>query len=223
MTESAALDEAVPTPGPRSVAVVAVAVVALAAGVALGLLAAGGLLRPAVPAEGSADVGFARDMQTHHDQAVQMAVLVREGSEDEVVRTLALDMLLTQRQQQGQMFGWISTWGLPQASTSTMAWMGEEHHAAGSTAQDMPGMATQAQLDALGSAEGVEAERIFLSLMIPHHRGGVEMAEVALERAQQPEVVRLAESIVVAQEAEIAVLERMLDERGGPAEVPSAP
>lgn len=210
-----------PLPGGdrRSPLLVAVAVVALAGGIALGLLGAGALLRPAVPAEGSVDVGFARDMQAHHDQAVQMSVLVRDRTTDETVRGIALDMLLTQRQQQGQMFGWITVWGLPQASSSVMAWMGEGHHDLGSV-EAMPGMATAEQLDALRAAEGVEAERIFLTLMIPHHQGGVEMAEVALERAQQPEVRRLAEAIVVSQLAEITVLTEMLDERGGPADLP---
>lgn len=199
------------------VAVVAVAVVALAAGAAIGLLVGGSVLRPATPVEGSVDVGFARDMSVHHRQAVEMSVLVRDRSDDAAVRQLALDILLTQQHQQGQMFGWLDTWGLPASSTAEpMAWAGD--HAHGGTAGvggAMPGLATTEQMGRLEAAEGDEADRLFLALMIPHHVGGVEMAEVAVDRATQPQVRRLAEAIVASQVAEITLLEQMLAERGG--------
>ncbi|KGM13393.1 DUF305 domain-containing protein [Cellulomonas bogoriensis] len=208
------------TPGtgtrPPRVVLVAVALVALAAGLAGGMLLASGLLTSSTPPEGSAEAGFARDMDAHHDQAVQMATLVRDRSQDETIRSLALDMVLTQRQQQGQMFGWLASWGLPPASTEIMAWMGDHHSVQGLS--QMPGMATPEQLDALRQAEAVEAERIFLALMIPHHEGGVEMAEAVLELSERPEVRRLASSIVEGQTAEIDVLRMLLDERGGPPE-----
>ena len=44
-------------------------------------------------------------------------------------------------------------------------------------------------------------------------------AEVAVDRAEQPEVRRLAQSIVNAQTAEITVLQDHLDERGGPVDL----
>lgn len=200
--------------GVRRPVVLALALVALALGLATGLLLAGGILRPAVAAEGSADAGFARDMQVHHAQAVEMSVLVRDRTDDPDVRTLALDILLTQQQQQGQMFGWLATWGLPQASAQEpMAWMADHHDEA--SVGTMPGLATPEQMDRLADATGVEAERIYLALMIPHHQGGVDMARAALERVEQPQVRRFAEAVVRAQQAEITVLERMLAERGG--------
>ena len=52
--------------------------------------------------------------------------------------------------------------------------------------------------------------------MIPHHRAGVQMAEYAVRYARQPQVRRLAQSIVDSQTAEIAVLREMLAARGGP-------
>ena len=208
-------------PGRRGAVLVAVAVLALAVGGALGLLASGSLLRPSTPVEGSADVGFARDMQTHHAQAVEMSVLVRDRTDDEDVRLLALDIQGTQSQQQGQMFGWLRMWNLPQASSGpAMAWMGGEHgHGEaggdGSAAVAMPGLVPDEQMAMLADAEGVEAERLYLALMIPHHQGAVEMAEAALEHAEQPVVRELAEKVIQSQAAEISVLESMLEERGG--------
>lgn len=201
--------------GPRTRLLAVVAVAALVAGTAVGLLLGTAVLRPSVPAEGSVEVGFARDMAVHHGQAVEMSVLVRERSTDPDVRQLALDVELTQQHQQGQMFGWLATWGLPpSSSTPPMAWAGGEHGAMGS-AGEMPGLVTPEQLDRLEAADGAEADVLYLALMIPHHRGGVEMAEIAVREADQPAVRRLAEAIVAAQQAELTVLEQMLDERGG--------
>jgi uncharacterized protein (DUF305 family) len=202
---------------PRGAAV-ALVVVAVAIGLAAGLLVAGAVLRPAAPSDTSPEAGFARDMQAHHAQAVEMSVLVRERSQDEEVRILALDILLTQQQQQGQMFGWLETWGLPQAPAGPpMAWAGEQHgHGAGAPDDPgMPGMLTQEELDSLRDADGAEANRVYLSLMIPHHAGGVEMAEAVLDRSDHPAVRRLASSIVTSQQAEIDLLAAMLEERGG--------
>jgi len=135
---------------------------------------------------------------------------VRERTDDPELRQVALDIELTQQQQQGQMYGWLAVWGLPQASTGPlMAWMGHGHD--GPVDEVMPGMATEEEMAALEAADGPEAERLFLELMIAHHVGGVDMAEAALERAERPEVRRLAQAVVDAQTAEIGVLERLLE------------
>jgi len=196
--------------------VAAAALVAAAAGLAAGLLLAGGALRTPVPVEGSADVGFARDMQAHHAQAVEMALLVGERSADAELRQVALDIVLTQQQQQGQMYGWLAVWSLPQASSAVpMAWADGHGHGGGAGGDGaMPGMATPGQVTALRAADGVAAERLFLELMIGHHEGGVAMARSALELAEHSAVRRLAQAVVDSQTAEIAVLEGLLAERG---------
>lgn len=189
----------------------AVALVAVAAGLAAGLLLAGGVLRSSTPAEGSADVGFARDMQTHHAQAVEMALIAYDRTQDAHLRQVALDIVLTQQQQQGQMYGWLAVWGLTQASSAApMAWAGHGHGEGGEAGGTMPGIATPEQMTALREAEGVEADRLFVELMITHHEGGVEMARAALELADQPAVRRLAQAVVDSQTAEIAVLRGLL-------------
>src|SRR5262244_1956442 len=43
----------------------------------------------------------------------------------------------------------------------------------------------------------------FVDMMVPHHQGAVEMAKIAQQRAEHPEVKRLAEEIVRSQSSEI--------------------
>ncbi|WP_430644903.1 DUF305 domain-containing protein [Agromyces sp. GXS1127] len=182
------------------------------------------------PANASAEAGFARDMQVHHQQGVELAMIVRDASDDPDVRLLGYDIATTQAQQSGQMYGWLAEWGLPQAGPEpSMTWMtrpaadGSSHagHDSGDGSDDaahvpgepMPGLATPEQVAELRELSGVEAERRFLELMIAHHQGAVVMAEAVLERSTYPVVVSLAESIVASQQAEIELMEGMLAER----------
>ena len=162
-------------------------------------------VRSSAPTDFGADAGFARDMQTHHAQAVEMALLVRDRTDDPELRTVAYDIITSQQQQAGQMYGWLVQWGLDQTgSRPPMAWVGGEHAAAHAGPDGtMPGMATRAQLAELEAATGVEAERIFLRLMIAHHTGGVAMAQAAVADARTPEVRTLATAIAAAQASEI--------------------
>jgi uncharacterized protein (DUF305 family) len=171
--------------------------------------------RTAAPSDFGADAGFARDMQTHHAQAVEMAFLVRDRTDDPELRTVAYDIITSQQQQAGQMYGWLVQWGLPQTgSRPPMAWVGGEHGAAHAGPDGtMPGMATPAQLAELKAATGVEAERIFLRLMVAHHKGGVAMADAAVAEARTPEVRTLATAIAAAQTSEIGLLQQLLDAR----------
>lgn len=89
------------------------------------------------PGEDSAEVGFARDMAVHHAQAVEMAQIVRENTNDPEVRNMASDMAITQQGQIGRMQGWLSVWGLPISGTGErMQWMGHDLDGR------MPGMAS---------------------------------------------------------------------------------
>jgi uncharacterized protein (DUF305 family) len=196
---------------------IAVAVVAVPLIVAIAFLAGRVTVSDNAPTDVSADAGFARDMQVHHAQAVEMSLVVRDRSTDPAVRLLAYDILRTQQQQMGQMYAWLDLWHLPQASSQApMAWAaGMEHDmgAAGGGATAMPGMASAADMTRLGELRGRAADRLFLQLMIAHHRGGVQMAEAAVRLAHRPEVLSLARKIVTAQESEITLMEGMLAQR----------
>ena len=227
MTENATARRAIATAALVILLAAVVGVVGMVAGAAL----SGEGDAVSRPAEGSAEAGFARDMQAHHTQAVQMSTMVRDATDDPEVRSLALDIMLTQQQQAGQMYGWLEQWDLPQASLAApMQWMsgtdsdtdmGSMDHGTDSTDSTvgpdsgavMPGMATDQDLKQLDQAVGVDAETLYLRLMVAHHQGGVTMAQGALDRVQDQDVRRLAQAIVDSQTAELAVLEQMLAER----------
>lgn len=78
----------------------------------------------------------------------------------------------------------------------------------------MPGMATPEQINQLRDLQGTEADGLFLQLMILHHRGGLQMAESALDHARTPQVLVLAQSVITAQASEIELMQGMLQEKG---------
>lgn len=159
------------------------------------------------------DIGFARDMATHHQQAVTMAAYVRDTSTDPEIVTLAYDIESSQTAQLGEMTGWLDTWNLSRNSPHPMAWMGAEHasHVVNGL---MPGMATPAQMARLMSLHGKALGVLFLQLMIRHHQGGLPMAEFAEQHAAEPYVRTLAGHIAAGQSAEIISMEQMLRQRG---------
>ncbi len=159
------------------------------------------------PAADSVAVGFVRDMRFHHAQAVAMAGIIRDRTDDDELRTLASDIELTQQAQTGRMAGWLERWDVNASSVGTsMDWM---NHGM----DTMPGMATPEDVSSLQELPLAEAEVRFLALMIAHHQGAIEMAEAALEHDLPPEVERLATGIVEAQTSEISYMQDLLEAR----------
>lgn len=187
--------------------------------VAWALLPSSGCAR--TPGDSSAEAGFARDMATHHAQAVEMAFLIRDRTADEALRTLAADIIVSQSAQRGMFMAWLQLWGLPQASHQPrMEWMAAgpastaHQHTTAASASAMAGMATNAELDALRVATGPAAEVLFLQLMIRHHQGGVHMAQALLARSTHEDVVPIARGIDSGQAGEIQTMTTMLAARG---------
>ncbi len=170
------------------------------------------LLRPNTGTTVSTDspvAGFARDMIVHHNQAVQMSLLLYDRTENETLRSIALDILLSQQNQIGQMQGWLYLWGLPVASAELpMAWMGMVVEGL------MPGMATDEQMAALRDSTGEDADRLFIQLMIPHHESAIHMAEEIADRTSIPAVQNFVRSVNASQQREIHELQLIGEELG---------
>lgn len=184
-------------------------VAAFVAGLAIASVLLIWWMQPDTPGDSSAEAGFARDMSIHHTQAVEMALAIRDRTQDEILRVIATDIMLTQQAQIGRIQGWLDLWDLRATGVDpAMAWMGEP------TEGLMPGMATPQQIADLSTLPVADAEVQFLQLMIAHHTGGIAMAEAIIARSDQEDVVRLASAIAAGQQIEIDAMTEMLTARG---------
>lgn len=157
------------------------------------------LTTPKPPGDTTVDVGFYRDMITHHDQAVEMALLELANGENPLVTGFAREVVIFQRREIGRMEEALLRWGVTgERSDTAMTWMSMPVPVTA-----MPGLATTEQMDALRAARGAEADALFLDLMAEHHRGGVHMAQYAAENASDPLVRGLAETMRRNQSIEI--------------------
>jgi uncharacterized protein (DUF305 family) len=151
------------------------------------------------------DVRFMQDMIPHHNQAVQMAALVKDRTNNPEVADIAGRIDASQADEIKFMQDWLATRGekVPEPSA---------HHAM-HMAHEMAGMATPEQMAELAEAEGVAFDRLFLSLMIEHHKGAVTMVEDLLDQpgsAYDPVLLDFTSDIVSDQTSEIERMNAML-------------
>ena len=156
------------------------------------------------PGSGSADVGFLLDMVEHHQQATTIArIQLADGSRGDVGH-FAEEIDRFQSYEIGLMDRMLEEWGyfIEERRESVMGWMGEPVPLA-----DMPGLAREAEIERLRDAPpGAETDALFLALMIDHHAGAVGMAEAAVSRADDEDVIALARQMAKAQRFEIREL-----------------
>ena len=157
--------------------------------------------KPRPPGEASVDVGFMQDMIDHHDQAVAMALYALAGDANALTKTVAGDVLLSQRQEIGLMDGILGGWGRDRGDPDRLAmqWMGEP----GPVSQ-MFGMQSPDDISKMRSAPSPEIDRLFFTMMRAHHEGGVHMAEYAEQHAQTKRVRVLATFMANTQRTEIS-------------------
>jgi len=198
------------SPRGRIILGVVAAIVVAALGFTIGVVVG----RPHYPGENSPEVGFARDMTTHHSQAVDMGMIAFQNATLPEVRTLGGDIAMTQKGQIGIMQGWLQTWGVPVNGTEApMSWMpGGADELNGSYL--MPGMATQDEMEKLKAATGKDVDILFLQYMIRHHIGGAHMIDGVLGLDPRPEVRDLAQTMKNNQQAEVTTMKNLLTQLG---------
>jgi uncharacterized protein (DUF305 family) len=154
-----------------------------------------------------ADVTFAGQMIPHHTQAVRMADLAAQRAGSDQVKQLAATIQAAQQPEIDQLRTMLAGWGAPPAAPAGQmdGMAGMDHGAAA-----MPGMMTDADMTGLSRASGVDFDRRFLTMMIAHHQGAVDMSATELAQGRSPEATALARKISAAQRAEIDQMRRLL-------------
>ena len=162
------------------------------------------------------DVRFMSNMIGHHAQAITMARLAPTRAASTSIRTLAGRIINAQKDEITTMQTWLRDrkQAVPQVDSMGVTAAGEHaHHGGAAHGAQMAGMATPEELQQLERARGAEFDRLFLVLMIKHHRGATEMVKelFATHGAGQDDTVfKLASDVNVDQETEIARMEEML-------------
>lgn len=167
-----------------------------------------------------ADVEFVTDMVGHHAQAVMMTSMVADRSDDPELEEFVLRMDVSQVAEIEQMQRWLEA-----RDEEVPAWDpvfgAQGGHPDGMAGMDMggeqmPGMASQAQLDALEAASGEEFDRLFLQTMTAHHQGALAMTDelFAAGGGEENEVFQIASHVVADQGIELERMAAMLAELG---------
>lgn len=135
---------------------------------------------------------FAQMMIPHHEQAVTMSELALENTTNPDVIALATAIRDAQAPEIKQMQGWLD--GKSESHMHDM---------------EMGGMLTDAELAELASLKDAAFDQKFLTAMIAHHEGAIEMAAM-IKDSTKPEVEKLYKNIVTSQSAEIEEMKALL-------------
>jgi uncharacterized protein (DUF305 family) len=162
---------------------------------------------PAISAAGAgagytvADVRFMQDMIGHHTQALVMAAMApTHGASTNVLR-LAQKIDISQRDEIGMMKDWLRQRSQPVPDSVHLHAM-------------MPGLLTPEELKRLDAARGAEFDRLFLSFMIRHHEGALQMVEALFGTAgaaQDPDLFRFVTDVDADQRDEIYAMQQLLE------------
>lgn len=148
-----------------------------------------------------ADVTFAQLMIAHHQQAIEMADLAADRAGSAEVRDLATRIEDAQGPELATMTGWLDEWGASATAGSDDG---------GHVMDDMPGSMSGADMDRLMGLSGGEFDREFLTMMISHHQGAVDMATTEQADGSNPDATTLAGQIITDQTAQIAEMRSLL-------------
>jgi len=164
---------------------------------------------PSAGDHNDADVMFAQHMIPHHRQAVEMSdvVLAKQGVDPRITE-LAKAIKAAQGPEIKQMQDWLDQWGNPPMPPMKAT---EGSHDMGGMSGDAMGMMSDEQMTALKNAQGSEANRLFLTGMITHHEGAIDMAQTEIKDGTFAPAIEMARTIVKTQKEEIDTMKGILE------------
>lgn len=168
--------------------------------------------KPAAGPHNPADVAFATGMIPHHGQAITMAEMATRQATNPQVKSLAAAIKAAQGPEIATMSGWLTGWGQPvPATTGGPDMSGMDTGMSGMNGTGgMVGMMTTQEMQQLTAAAGAAFDRMWLQMMIKHHKGAVTMAQTELATGQNGDAKQLAQQIIDAQNKEITTMTALL-------------
>lgn len=166
-----------------------------------------------------ADIAFAQGMIPHHQQAIEMADMVQGRSRNTQVIELAMQIKNGQDPEITAMQGWLRQWGAQQPKPMNGGGMGSMDNGgmngSGMGGMDhggpgMSGMMSGQQMTQLRNAKGAAFDRMWLQMMIEHHKSAVEMSTKEQRAGASPDAKKLAGAIIDTQRREIATMNGLL-------------
>jgi uncharacterized protein (DUF305 family) len=156
---------------------------------------------PATVAGNAIDRAFVADMVPHHEAAVEMAQIAETEATSAFLEELAADIKRTQAAEIALMKRVDADLA---AAGIDIGRLGVDDHMAG----------MDAGIASLRGAKPFDDK--FIALMIPHHRGALNMAEVEIAKGENAELKKLAEDIITAQKREISEMRGHAGDAGMP-------
>ena len=148
------------------------------------------------------DVTFMQGMIHHHAQAVEMVALLRTRGASKDLLAFGERITISQSDEIEFMKAWLIDRGKPTV-------MPHQHGAS----HLMPGMLTPEQMTTLAAAKGPAFDHLFLTGMIQHHQGALDMVDDLFKlpgAGQDPVIFDFATDIDNTQRAEIETMRNML-------------
>jgi uncharacterized protein (DUF305 family) len=161
-----------------------------------------------------ADIDFMMGMIHHHAQAIQISRWAPAHQAGAEVIRLTERIINAQTDEIMIMRQWLGDRHQSPPTVDSLGNLEMDHsqHGAGAMAP-MPGMLTPAQLAELDAARGMEFDRLFLTFMIQHHRGAVQMVRELFSHqgaGQDETIFKFAADVEVDQSTEIKRMLQML-------------
>jgi uncharacterized protein (DUF305 family) len=156
----------------------------------------------------AADVRFMSAMIGHHAQALVVAGWAPSHGASAPVRRLAERIINAQQDEIATMQQWLRDRQQPVPEARATGMMHSVEHEV-----PLPGMLTGDQMKQLDRARGREFDRLFLTLMIQHHRGAVSMVDQLFSTygaGQDETVFKVASDVRADQSTEIDRMQKML-------------
>ena len=107
----------------------------------------------------------------------------------------------------------VNTQNYPMLNTTGMGGMMQRGQTSMMGEQGMQGMgmSMNQMSSTLATLRGEDFDRMFITLMIDHHQGAIDMAELVLSNSDKEELKELANDIISAQTKEIEMMKGWLD------------